>query len=268
MKAATLIRSVLTWFAFLGIPGTAHATADFKGGTVAICDDQNEWPPYIYFERNSDGSRTGKVAGYSIAVIDAIFARHGIKRELKMLPWARCVADLQNGSRAQLAMNLTRNVERHQFLLFTRPYYTMHSHYFYSARSFPKGLQINALDDLRKYRICGLKGYNYERIPVQGMDQGSKDYRSLVSKLHLGRCDVFLEQFEAMVGFGAIGQRHLDDPDLRHARLPELEPAAFAMGISRKYPHAAALQMLLDGELQRMERSGELRAIWERFTRQ
>lgn len=249
------------------MPGAAHAAADFQGSTIAICDDQNEWPPYIYFERKADGSRTATATGYSVAVIDAIFARHGIKRELKMLPWARCIADLRDGSRAQLAMNITRSAERSPFLLFTRPYYTMRSHYFYSARKFPQGLQIGALTDLRKYRICGLKGYNYERVPVQGMDQGSKDYQSLVSKLHLGRCDIFVEQLEAMVGFGAIGQRHLDDPDLKHAQLPELETAAFSMGISRKYPHAAALQALLDGELQRMERSGELRAIWDRVTR-
>lgn len=248
------------------MPGKALAAPDFRGSTVIVCDDQNEWPPYIYFERKGDGTRTGKVVGYSIAVIDAIFARHGIKRDLKMLPWARCVADLQDGTRAHLAMNLTRNAERDRILLFTRPYYSMHSHYFYSGRSFPKGLEIRTLADLQNYRTCGLKGYNYERLPVQNMDLGSKDYRSLVSKLHLGRCDVFLEQYEAMVGFGAVGQRHLDDPTLRHGRLPELQPAAFAMGISRKYPHAAALQALLDSELQRMERSGELKETWNRVT--
>lgn len=266
MKSSSQIRSSLAWLACLCMPGMALAVPDFKGTTVMICDDQNEWPPYIYFERNSDGARTGTVTGYSIAVIDRIFARHGIRRELRMLPWARCVADLQDGARAHLAMNLTRNAERDQFLLFTRPYYTMRSHYFYSARGFPKGLEINTLADLRRYRICGLKGYNYERIPVQSMDLGSKDYQSLVSKLHLGRCEVFLEQYEAMVGFGAVGQRHLDDPALRHAPLPELQQAAFAMGIARKYPHATALQALLDGELQRMERSGELKEIWNRVT--
>jgi polar amino acid transport system substrate-binding protein len=266
VKSQISIFPVLMWLACLSMPGTAFAAADFKDKTVVICDDQNEWPPYIYFERNGNGTRTGKVTGYSIAVIDAIFARHGIKRELRMVPWARCLADLQEGSRAHLAMNMTQSVERSRILLFTRPYYSMHSHYFYSARSFPKGLQIGSLADLRKYRTCGLKGYNYERIPVQNMDQGSKDYQSLVSKLHLARCDVFLEQYEAMVGFGAIGQRHLDDPALRHDRLPELEPSAFVMGVSRKYPHAAALQVLLDSELQRMERSGELKAIWNRFS--
>lgn len=38
---------------------------------------------------------------------------------------------------------------------------TTHNYYYYSRRHHLKGLKLNSLADLHRYRVCGIHGYNY-----------------------------------------------------------------------------------------------------------
>ena len=81
---------------------------------------------------------------------------------------------------------------------------------------------------------------------------------------HLGRCVLFIDKNEVMVGFKTIGKPYLDDPNLGQALIPGMVPTPFHLGLSCALPQAAALQALLNREMDQMEESGQLQALWEK----
>jgi polar amino acid transport system substrate-binding protein len=237
-----------------------HAQAPIK--SVAICEDENEWPPYSYFERVK-GARTRNVVGYGVDVVGEIFRKHGISHTIAMIPWPRCLAVARIGTMYQMNMNLSFSEERARDFLYSRPYYRTSNYYFYSRRHHPGGLKVASLADLRKYRACGIRGYNYTTYGFQpgDMDQGAGDFSALIAKLHLNRCQLFIEKREIMYGYEAIGRDYLADPDIGMAPIPGMQPTLFHFGVSRAFPQAQALIKLLDVELKHMEDSGRLQAI-------
>ena len=232
---------------------------------IAICEDENEWPPYSYFQREK-GNKTGKVVGYAVDVIDEIFSRNRLQYHIDMIPWTRCMAVAAMGKTYQLALNFSYNPERHKSFLFSRAYYATTTYYYYSKRTYPQGLPIASPADLKKQRVCGLAGYNYKGygLSASEVDQGAKDFPSLIAKLHLGRCALFLEKDEVMTGYGAIGKDYLADADIGKAPVPGMRSGLFYFGISRNFPGAEALKTIIDDELLRMEESGRLRELWNK----
>jgi len=244
--------------------GTAHAAIT----QVAICEDENEWPPYVYRQRGPDGT-PGKLTGYAVDVVSEILSRHGIRFSFDLLPWPRCQAVAMLGKQYQMVLNLSYNPERVAKFLMTRSYYTTSTHYYYSRKHHPKGLRIASPADLHNYRVCGIQGYNYLNYGLAAgeVDQGARDFPSMIAKLHAGRCALFLEKQEVMAGFAAIGRDYLADRDLASARVPGLKPTAFYLGISRRFQHAQELRNLVDDELLRMDETGRLAEIWRKYAR-
>ncbi len=235
---------------------------------VSICEDENEWPPYSYFLR-VDGNKSRKLVGYAVDVIDEILTRNHISYHIDMIPWARCMAVTTLGKQYQMVLNLSFSPERMQALLFSRPYYSTTVYYYYSKRHHPDGLPIKGTADLKSLRLCGVRGYNYVGygIDTRAIDQGAGDFTALIAKMHLGRCDLFLEKNEIMTAYAAIGRDYLADPDVGRAPMPGMKPALFHFGVSRKYPQAEALRTLIDQELVKMEESGRLQELWNRASR-
>lgn len=233
---------------------------------VAICEDENEWPPYVYRQRTSDGT-PGKLTGYAVEVVNEIFSRHGIRSTLDLLPWTRCQAVATLGKQYQMVLNLSYNQERMRGFLMTRAYYSTNTYYYYSRRHYPGGLKIKSPADLHNYRVCGIHGYNYLNygFAPNEVDQGARDFTSMIAKLHAGRCALFLEKHEVMAGFKAIGKDYLADKELVGERVPGMRPTAFYIGISRRYEHAHELRTLVDDELLRMEETGRLAEIWRKY---
>ncbi len=247
----------------------APAAPDLKKPlSVSICEDENEWPPYSYFLR-VNGSKSQKLVGYAIDVIDEIFTRHQITYRIEMIPWARCLAVAALGKQYQMVLNLSFSAERMRTMLYSRPYYSTTVYYYYSRRHHPDGLAIKGPADLRNYRLCGVRGYNYVGygIDAGAVDQGAGDFTALIAKTHLGRCDLFLEKNEIMTGYAAIGLDYLADPDVGRVPMPGMKASFFHFGVTRKFPEAEALRALIDQELVKMEDSGRLLEIWARASR-
>ena len=246
-------------------PDMASATRSLQGITLQLCEDQDEWPPYLYQAREN-GKKSGKMVGYSVDVLDAIFSRYNIRYSIQFVPWVRCQKELKQGRSYQLAVNMSHNPERERDYLLTRSYYSTTSYYYYSRKLHPDGLRINTLADLKKYMVCGVHGYNYAIYGLNPaeVDQSAKKIPSLVAMLPLGRCDLFIEQLEILLGFGVLGEPVLNDPDLGREPLPGLPPTPFYMAISRNMPQAQALKTLLDTELGEMEASGKLRELFKK----
>jgi polar amino acid transport system substrate-binding protein len=240
-----------------------------QGMTVSICDDDNEWPPYSYFQRK-DGVKTEKLGGYAIDVIEDIFARHRIRYDIKLIPWPRCVAVSTLGTDYHMVLNMSYSPERVKNYLFSRAYYSTTTYYYYSKHNHPKGLAIAGPADLRKHRVCGVQGFNYTSygfVPGE-IDQGAKDFSALIAKVKLGRCALFVEKDEVMSAYSKIGKPYLADPDLAKAPVPGMKPTRFYFGISRKFAHSIELLDLIDSELLLMEENGRLAALWKKASAQ
>jgi polar amino acid transport system substrate-binding protein len=251
------------------LPASAAAVqAGALAGPISICEDENEWPPISYFAR-SEGRKTDRLTGFAVDVIGDILSRHDLAYRIDMIPWARCLSVAKLGERYQMMLNLSASPERQDAFLFSRPYYKMASYYYYSRTEHPDGLPIAALADLKKYRICGVRGYNYGAYGLSKgeVDDGAKDFAAVIAKLHAGRCTLFVEHDDVMKGYALIGKDFLADPDLGKAPVPGKAPGGFRFGISRKFAQSATLKQLIDDELVRMEENGRLRELWSKYQR-
>ena len=250
----------------LALPASTFAADALPAfAPIAICDDENEWPPYSYFQR-IDGRKTQVLTGYAVSVIKEIFNRRGIEYKIDLIPWPRCMAVTALGKEYGMLLNLSYNDDRARTFLFSRPYYATTAYYYYSRKSYPSGLAIGGPQDIRKYRVCGVQGYNYEgygMAPGQ-VDQGAKNFPALISKMQLGRCALFMEKDEVMTAYAAIGKNYLADPDIGKAPIPGIKPNLFYFGISRRHPQAEEIRAVIDEELLHMEANGRLAELLKR----
>ncbi|NEX59987.1 substrate-binding periplasmic protein [Noviherbaspirillum galbum] len=243
-----------------------HGTAAAADANINACEDIGEWPPYTYLEREN-GKPTAKVTGFAVDVLRQIFKDQPAPPGIELLPWARCLKEVQNGSRYQMALNVSYSDERAKTYLLSQPYYLTSSNVFYSRKHHPAGLSIRKLADLQQFRVCGVAGYNYETYGLKpGMvDQGTQNFPSLISKLHAGRCDLFIEKYEVMAGFSAIGQPLLSDPDLGRATLEGVPPTAFHMAVSRDYPQGEKLVARINDGIASLKASGAMDRMLRRY---
>lgn len=242
-----------------------HAHALAGAYTVAVCDDENEWPPYSYYAR-VDGKKTGEVTGYAVSVLNEILARHSLAYSIELIPWPRCLAVSILGKQYAMVLNMSYSDERTKSFLFSRPYYATTAYYYYSRRNYPNGMAIAAAADIRKHRVCGIQGYNYEGYGMAPgeVDQGARDFDPLINKVKLGRCALFMEKDEVMTGYAAIGKHYLADPDIAKAPVPGIQSSPFYFGISKRFAHAAELHKMIDEDLLQMEANGRLAELWKK----
>lgn len=246
--------------------GPAQAqTETLRGSTLSVCDDGDEWPPYSYWQR-VNGKKTEQITGFAVDVLKTIFSRNGLHYSIRLLPWARCLAELKLGTNYQMALNLSYSEERDKSYLLTRPYYSTTNYYYFSRKHHPQGLSIGGVADLKRYKVCGIHGYNYTTygLSPSEINQRAKNIPSLILMLHLGRCDLFVEKHEILLGFGAIGEAFLEDPELGRDMIRGMQPTPFHMAVSRALPQSQAIKEMLDRELLQMESSGQLKNLWEK----
>lgn len=240
-----------------------------RGTTISICDDHAEWPPYSYYERGLSGEKTQKIVGYSVDVVNEIFRKEGIQHTVQMMPWLRCLKNMDRNDNFQMTFSASYNKERSEKYLMSAPYYSTSNYYFYSKKNNPNGLDIKKVEDLKNYRVCGIRGFNYDTygFPSGTIDQGANNYSALISKLHVNRCSLFPEKFEVMVGFKKIGKNYLSDKNLGWAIVPGLQPTYFHMLISKKSPRNKALKRIIDEGIVNLRKTGKLNLILQKYLR-
>ena len=266
-RRAGLLAS-LAWLALLG-PLPAQAARDeapAAPSTVRICDDANEWPPYTYTERR-DGQPTGQLMGYSVELVRTILERRGVSYAIELLPWKRCLMEVRDGARFQMLLNASATPERERDYLLSTAYHQTHSYVFYDRKRYPGGLSLKSAEDLQPYLLGGIRGYAY---PMLSDAQRSRmlrtgNYPALFRMLQLGRVDVLVEDYEAMRGLertGALGA--LDAAGIAAQALPGTPPLQYHMMFSRD-PRGSALRQLVNEELMRLQQSGELQRLQQRY---
>lgn len=234
---------------------------------VSVCDDAAEWPPFTYYQRGPTGKPSQSVVGYSVDVIRRILQPQGIQVDIQLLPWVRCLREVESGTQIQVALNATASPERNDRYWMTQPYYEATKAYFYSRKRFPNGLLIRSLAELKRYHVCGVHGYNYGPYGLQDqeVDRGALDFTRVIAKLHALRCEVGLSELEAVAGLSRIGQDVMGDPELGWAEFPGAVKGQFHMLVSRHHPQSEALRNLLDQGIKTLRDNGQLLELRRRY---
>ncbi len=230
------------------------AAAIPEGTIIRSCGDDAGWPPYTYVTPQDS------VAGYDVDILKQILEKHDLVSKVVMLPWKRCLHWAKHGKKYQIALSAGSNPEREKTYLLTRYYYTVTPSYFYSKTNFPDGLVIESVEDFKKYKVCGLLGYNYVKfgIPAEDIDTSAKETAQVVEKTVRKRCDVFLDRAEIFVGFAYMGINYIKDNNLGFAAAPGAQSEKFYLMISRDYEYANELKAIIDTEINHIDSRGDL----------
>lgn len=258
------MRSLLR-LALLFLTGAAGA-ATFPD--VKVCANEAELPPFTFMER-TQGRTTGKITGITVDLLDRISQRQGWRYQLELLPWPRCLAYIHSG-RFQLALDVAGIQANRNEYLSTPAYFQTHPLYFYSQRRRTEAPKINSLRDLRQYRLCGLQGYLYEGYGLRSeeVDTGARSYSQLIAKLHLDRCDLFIEKREVIAGLYLTEptvNKLLKEPDLLYQPLPESDGNSLHMIVSRQWGDSERFWRSLSEGIQAAIKAKEIDAMMERY---
>lgn len=236
---------------------------------LLACADQAEMPPFAYAER-VNGHKTADVTGASVDLLRLIGAPLDWQVQVELLPWARCLA-LVAAHRVQLALNINRADALASGLLLSQPYFTMHNVYFYSRRARPRGLTLARLEDVRRYHVCGLGGYRFEAygIATAEVDRGTTaGYEQLIAKLHLGRCDLFIDSRETMAGQYLINptlRDRLSDGTLVSQPLPGVPTRELYFAVAANDAASAKLLAAVDAGLAQLDKRKDLDKLLARY---
>lgn len=252
-------KATLRPFAWLGMMGLACSA---QAHTVLVCADRAEMPPFTFAQR-VNGQASAEVTGASVDLLQAIARKQGWQLDVQLLPWARCLREVAEG-RIQIALNVGQEEAHSAGVLLSRPYFSTHTIYAYSRRAHPQGLAINSMADVSKFHVCGLGGYRFESfgLATASVDRGTtRSYQQLITKLHLGRCDLLIDSRETIAGMYLIDPKlraRLVDGGLAIQALPEAPQRQLFIAVSNKASNASELLKALNEGIAGMEKSREI----------
>ncbi len=87
----------------------------FSADVTSVTMIEDPWPPYTLGDAGKEPT-----GGIAVAFTKEIFKRIGVKADLKLYPWKRCLNLIKTGDRDGL-MLLTKNAEREGYMVFTDP---------------------------------------------------------------------------------------------------------------------------------------------------
>ena len=231
-------------------------------GTVSICSEPGDGPPWLYWLKTPEAATPQKLAGFTIDMTHAAFARLGKTVTFRGdLPWARCLRMVAAGQ-IDFASGAYFSEERAKTYAYSQPYKTLTPQVFMRKAS---GVQIESVADLVRYRGCGMLGSSYSHYGLRAgdLDQGSNSYAAMIKKLKVGRCDYFVEELEVVAQLNGGRDHYLEDPELRHNDVAGATRPAMHL-IAAKGSPAATLLPQFDDAFQKMQRGGEIPKLWKK----
>lgn len=238
--------------------GLAAMVAAAQAKPMTACGEPGAGPPWLY----RTPGQPQQLRGFLVDLWTPLFARLGVQLTvIGDLPFKRCLRAVADGQ-IDFALAAYKDEERARMLAFSAPYKTFTPQVFYRAA---KPLPIKSRADLKRWRGCGKNGASYVHYGLgpQDLDLGARNYRQLIEKLLLGRCDYFVEELEtlALLDLGQVD--HLATAGLAHAPLPDVPAPAFHV-VAAKGSAAAQLLPRLDDAFAQAQRKGEVARHWQR----
>ena len=229
---------------------------------VSVCIDP-EPPPWSYWKRDEAGKPAHELTGFSVDLVRRLF--HDAGREVRFrtdMPWTRCVHDMRV-EKSGFAMDIYEGGPRAAQLLFSLRYNTLTPQIF-TLRGHP--VEIESQADLKRYKGCGIVGGAYEHygLKAQDLDISANGYAGVVQKLKGGYCDYFVEELEVLAGWRIGHQDYLDDPEILHHPLKGVKRPALHL-VTARDGIDVALMPKLNTEIEAMDKSGELAALWRKY---
>lgn len=232
---------------------------------IKVCDDQAEWPPYTYSER-SEGKKTQKIVGYSIDFLTEIFSAKNIKFTIDLVPWAQCLEDLRQG-KYDMTLNAGFNSERNRNYLISRTFYSMTPVYFFdNSKKVPL---LESAADLKKYKLCGVKGYNYRAgflLDADSIDLSSTSIIEALKKMKEGKCEIVPERLEAVVGYKVVKTYDYEANGISYRLIPQMEPVSFHMMMSRKIPYRKELYQMINEGINHLRQTEKDKALLKKYS--
>ncbi len=224
---------------------------------VQICEDAGGWPPFLY---QPPGTPPPPPTGLSVDVANAVFTRLGQTFQITLMPWKRCLLEVERGEHFHMILNVSFNKERATKYHFSQAYYETTPYYFYDRKRHPDGFDIHGLRDLPRFRIGGILGYNYTYFGLtseQVTTSGIYNLETLLLRLYSNQYDIALDNYEVVAGHFLLRNAMDEFAALGAAPVPGLPPTPFHMVFSRN-EEGTRLYGQVDTVLTQLKQDGTL----------
>jgi len=250
LRASVLcVAALLTSAAVSCVRPTAHTALEQvqRSGVLRWGADLQGGEPYVF----EDPQQAGRLVGFEVEIADALARELGVRAEMVQNDWTTLVPSLERSSFDIVLNGLEATAARGERIALSRPYYLFAERL--SARAGDarvkdlaslRGLRVGSLPNSLAWDMLATAGA--EQVPYEGVEE---PYEDLVQ----GRIDAVLLD-------DIIAERYGNKPGL-HV-VADVGQGSYVVGIRRG---EAELVRALDGAFDRLERSGELRSILERW---
>lgn len=242
--------------------------------TVNICDDGAEFPPYAYYEKQSNQLaivKPPKVIGATKELLTEIFSLIDLEYNLELLPWKRCLLEVEHfgiNQRYEMFSNGSYSKERSNKYLVSVPIYKTHEGLWYSKKRSSLKVPIKKAAELNNYKLCGVLGYNYDWLEGMGITKaintGAKDVKSALLMISKGRCDFYIGGLENTYGGATVGLYPLPE-DIVGIPFPEARTPSFHLYISKSSPRANELHTNINQAILLLQKQGIAQKIYRKY---
>lgn len=223
--------------------------------SLKICGDGVDWPPYTYL-------MDGKAAGYDADTIAALFTPLGIKYQIELTSWTRCLKATKEGN-VDIALSASYNDVRARYYYFSQPYYWITPTYIFDSLRYPASPAIVKAQQIDQFQTCGLFGYNYSTFGIDTglIKQVDVSLYKALQALQQEDCDLVLIWKEVLAGFKNVwGIDYLNDR-FQTRDVPGVTPTPMHFLVSKKLSDAEMLRDLINRRLYELETQGKLEQL-------
>lgn len=236
---------------------------------VKVCDDTSPWPPFSYPAPIQKGQITIRYTGAMVEFLEVLFAEINLEYTLKHKPWKRCLEELKNSSGPddiEIVINASSNPERVKNYHVSKPIYHLNPGVFYSIHRYPKGLDLKSPGDLKKYKICGVRGYNYQEYGLVDSDLFfvSGTLKKILKMVGTGRCEVVVSSIEPVLGSKLFGDSILPN-NVRIIKIPYSKASPFHLLIARNSSRGLRLLEQMNFAIDKLMKDGTWARIMNKY---
>lgn len=236
---------------------------------VNVCDDSTQWAPYSYSPKSALRVDSLKRTGSMIEILHEIFKYLELDYTLEPTNWNRCikmVEDFAINPKYEVFINGARTPDREKRFFITDPIYTTHQGVFYLTKKFPTGPEVNFPNDLKNFKICGVRGNDYSLVGLSKNDffTTGKTIEQVLIMLSVGRCEIVVSSLEPVYGSILVGNSMIPD-DVSSIPIPNSNNPEFSIFISKGSPRGKDLQEKFNQAIAALKVNGVWDKIFDKY---